>query len=325
MKSRMRPMVGVLGGVVAFSCTDQSAGNSVQTEDTVAARVISVDSILPWWSRPPLPVAVGILRVDSSNFDFSQAGSDGSDLDVRTLEGRAVPFDVVFWDKPGRAGRVQVRLDSDLLERGARFLFRWKLPSAHRADSAAVWADVPEAGRLAFNSVLVDDFEHGSLRNLLPGTQSWFASASDSATVSGPTLVSAGGDRTGTALRIAYSTRTSSKYCQIATSMGSGFHDIRALDSMVVWVRGSGQLSISFDRFVPGSDSKAWAHFALDTSWTRIRVRPRDLLPADGVGGNVGWDKVSPSVNNLTFLVVGNGTLAIDEVRLYGLNADDFR
>jgi hypothetical protein len=326
MNGKRWRFVSALGLLVAWSCTDDVAGNSVQTEDTVTARVIVVDSVLPYWERPLGGGAtVAFLRMDSTNFDFHRDSTDGADLDVRTLGGRSVAFRKVYWDPAKRIGRLQVRLDSELLGHGARFVLRWKLPPVERQDSAAVWKGITDNQSLLLNSAPIDDFEHGALFNLLPLAQPWFTSHSDSATVSALSLDSARHGRAGTAIGVSYTTKASSEYAQIGTTFGNGFYNLRSMDSLVAWVRGSGYLSVSFDHNGTDVHLKAWAHVTLDTAWKRIRIRPRDFDPANGVGGNQGWDKVCTTVSHLGFLVSGNGQMWIDDVRIYGVNADDFR
>jgi len=55
---------------------DRISGNTTQTENTVTARSILVDSVLPDWNRPAGWPTVATLRLDSSNFDFR--GSDSA-------------------------------------------------------------------------------------------------------------------------------------------------------------------------------------------------------------------------------------------------------
>jgi hypothetical protein len=71
---------------------------------------------------------------------------------------------------------------------------------------------------------------------------------------------------------------------------------------------------------------KAWTHIALDsTKWTRIRIRPTDFDTADNVAGNVGWNAVRSRVTTLTFMVNGGRDLYLDDIRMYGVDRDDFR
>ena len=315
-----------LAWVLLSGCAEGPvAGNSSETENTVKAFVLRVDSLLPEGIRPA-GTTVATLRLDSSNFDFAAVDSLGLELGVERLDGRGVPFETVFWDKRARRARLHVRLDSALTRPGSYLRVRWGLVPQVRSDSAAVWDALPDSLVQALSSVLVDDFEHGSTRNLLPSSSDWYCSASESASVSLLGLQPSGGGRAGSALGISYQADTvPERFALIGTRLGAGPRSLRGLDSLVVWVRGSGTVFVALDHLQGVKGPKAWMHVELDSSWMRLRVRPEDFDSADGLGGNVGWEGVRDSVTHLTFLVRGGSSLWIDDVRLHGLNRDDLR
>lgn len=318
----------VLGAacILAASCSeDRHTGNSSETENTLA-RIVSVDSLLPDWNHPKKVPTVATLRLDATNFDFSKADSTGSDVDVATQDSVPVPFATVFWDKRAKRARMHVRLDTTLLAGRSRFLVRWGRPRMARSNPAAVWLGIPDSQKLAINSVLVDDFEHGSMRNLLPIPQTWYTATSDSGRITSFTLGAAGARRTGNALGISYSANgTTGQYALIGTEMGPGTYSLRSLDSLVFFARGSGSFYPSFDHFVNNRGYKARTKVAIDSTWRRIRVRPVDFDTTVDASGNIGWPKIRDSVTNLTFMISGNGELWIDEIRIYGIDRDDLR
>ena len=130
--------------VAAFlpGCDDRSAGNSLETENAVAARVISVDSILPSWNRPFDQATIAVLRLDRTNFPFDSALGDGRDVVAESSEKRRIPFRIVNWDSARALARVEVRIEGALLAKGASFLLRWDGDSGPRTDSQAVWRAV---------------------------------------------------------------------------------------------------------------------------------------------------------------------------------------
>lgn len=327
-RSRLYQFAFVVG--LLFACSEERiTGNTTQTENTVSARTILVDSVLPAWNHPYWIPTVAILRLDSSNFDFSKSDSAGRDLEVTTEAGDSIPFDVIAWDKPARQGRLQVRLEKNLLAHGAKFVLRWSQPLKVRSDRSSVWRDIPDSQRLHINSVLVDDFERQTLRSRLPDSASWYRAASDdSVKTSDPVLVGAGSGRTGTALHFVYQTPPNTyKYALIGIALGSRGKpcNLRSMDSLVFWVRGSGRLSVAFDRLPPYSPGKAWLHKNLDVAWTRLCIKPDSLLQPDGIGENIGWNAVRDQVTNLTFLVSGGTDLYLDEVRMYGVDFEDLK
>jgi len=312
--------------ILAASCADdRHTGNSSETENTLA-RVISVDSLLPSWNHPERVPTVATLRLDASNFDFSKADSIGSDVAVETEDSAPIPFETVFWDKSGRRARLHVRLDTSLLSRHSRFLVRWGRAPQVRSNPGAVWKSLPDSQKLELNSVLVDNFEHGSMQNLLPIPQTWYTSTSDSGKIAWFTLGAAGAKRAGNALGIGYSANLiAGQYVLIGTELGPGVYNLRSLDSLVFYARGSGSFYPSFDRFTSGRGYKARMKVAIDSTWRRVRVRPADLDTTIDASGNIGWLKIRDSVTNLTFMISGNGELWIDDIRIHGIDRDDLR
>lgn len=312
--------------LLAAGCSaDRHTGNSSETENT-AAREVSVDSLLPDWNHPKQVPTVATLRLDATNFDFSKADSIGSDVDVATQDSAPVPFATVFWDKRGKRARLHVRIDTSLLGRNSRFLVRWGRPSQARGNPSAVWMGIPDSQKLEINSVLVDDFEHGSMQNLLPEPQTWYTATSDSAKISWFTLGAAGAKRTGNALGIAYSANTiTGQYALMGSKMGPGTYSLRSLDSLVFQVRGNGSFYPSFDHYVNRRGYKARTKVVIDSTWRRVRVRPVDFDTTVDASGNIGWSRIRDSVTNLTFMISGNGELWIDDIRIHGIDRDDLR
>jgi hypothetical protein len=324
MKTYARFLAAALAIFAVYACDNHLAGNSTQTENVVAARTILVDSVLPWWSRPLGAPTVAILRFDSANFDFQQTDSSGSDLAVEDEAGIPIPFDIVYWDRQARLGRLQVRIESDLQRPESRFVLHWGQPPETRSDPVAVWQSIPDGAVLAIGSVPVADFENRNDTTLLPTRPVWETAVGDSSTISPPTYVPAGGGRGGTALSVSYSTK-GPYYAVVKTPLvvGDSAKNIRAMDSLVFWVKGTkgSNLFIAFDH---ADAFKAWMLDTLDTSWKRIRIRPSDFVPASNPnGGNRGWVAVRDSATDLSFILNGGTSFQLDDIRIYGLNHDD--
>lgn len=317
----------VAGAIIGGCGEDRSSGISFETENVRAARlVLDVDSIAPPSQRLGWYPYVASIRLDSNNFMFDSAASDGSDVVVERMDGTAVPFAIQGWSSKDAWARLLVRIEGDLLAGGRTFLVRVDPEARYQSSASAVWAWIPDTLRSAWSSTLVDDFEHGELRNLLPNTSVWFTGKADSATLSPPTLVAAGGGRAGTAVRFDYNAPASRHdYVHFETKLSSHPVNFRSLDSIVFWARGQGILSVSLDHLWDGGGSKTWMHDDLDTAWRRWCVRPADFDPPGSTAGNLGWASVHDSVTHLTFFATGSGTVMLDEIRIYGLVKDDFR
>lgn len=311
-----------LAGVLA-GCADRAAGNTLETENAVAIRI---DTLL---SSPPQGTdrkSVGVLRLGAHNFAFERVGREGRELDFRKDDGAPVPFRIVFWDSAAALARIEIGLDSSLLRPQARLWMLWNQPSATRSDSSAVWSDIALRQRSLLSSVLVSDFEYGSLRSLLPEPTNWYSVPSESTSISKPEVVADSLSWSGGVLRVRYAAdSTKFRNVVLGLSLGSRPRVLRSMDSLVLRMRGSGRVSIALDRLYLPNEGKAWLHLPIAPTWKRVVVRPQDFLPAGGVGKNIGWEGVRDSVTNLTFLLTGGSEFYVDDIRIHGMDANDFR
>ena len=324
--------------IVLLACQEQrSTGTSTETENAVVARSFPVDSILPPVLGSDDDPVVATLRLDASSFDFSSSRADGRDLDVVGSDDSPIAFDLVAWEPTASRGRLRIRIDPWLRAEHATIKVRSGLPPARRSSSSAVWKGIPADLRVAWSSVLVDDFETGNLmRNRLPDSSFWFLGGS----IMNSGIASASSGRIGSALRLSCNANQcgNQRGLLAATMVSKGFRSLRSLDSIELWARGSGRLwvtlesldSIQIGRLARGKiDSiqprRAWSGRIVGSSWARLVVRPEDFDPADGQFGNVGWLAMRDSVNYVSFLLDGSSEIWIDDIRFHGIVADDLR
>lgn len=305
---------------------ERSAAISFETENVAAGLVLSVDSIAPPAQRLGWFPYVATVRLDTLVFNFRNS-TDGGDLVVEQMDHTPVAFAIQNWEPKQGWARIQVRLEGDLLAGGRKLRIRYDDAPVQSSNPAAVWAWIPDTLRNSWMSVLVDDFEHGELKNALPNQSVWFTGKSDSATMSTPTLVPAGGGRSGTAVSFEYSAVSSRNYYVLfETALSPRPVNFGSLDSIVFWARGNGTLSVSLDKLWPPDTTKTWMHSNLDsTAWQRWCVRPQDFDPPANIAGNVGWESIRDSITHLTFFATGSGKVMLDDIRIFGLNRDDFR
>lgn len=293
---------------------------------------LPVDSLVSEWMKPIQSPTVLTLRLNANNFTFAQALSDGRDLRIEDAAGRPVLFDRVRWDSSKQLAVIHLRL-GNLADTSRSFTIRWGRMGAVDPGRTAVWNGLSDSLRLALNSVFVDDFERRSSRTALPPpipSSWWFTRRSDSASVNPepgsdflPALQPAGAGRSGQALRIGYQA-TGLQWILVGTTLGTGPHSLAVLDSIVFWVRGTGNYSVSLENNSSEPWGKAWVHGDLDTLWTRVCVRPAlDFMPGDSSGGNIGWESVMDSITNLSFFGTNGQELWLDDIRLHGINIDD--
>lgn len=310
--------------IAATSCdSGRSAGGSFETEN-VSAFEVSVDSLAPAARRLGWTSYVATVRLDSQVYDFGK-NPEAGDLVVEKLDGTALPFAIHRWEAKAKWARIQVRLEGELLRRGARFRIRSGIVLLPLSDSAGVWSGIPARLQEEWTSVLVDDFESGANSNLLPAGNPWFTQRTDSTSISDPQWVGAGPGRPGQALKFDYVAPQYAGYVLLATELASHPVNFASLDSIVFWAKGQGILSVSLDHKDSVAGSKTWMHDDLDSNWTRWRVRPQDFDPPSANGGNHGWDSVHDSVTTLSFFASTSGTVMLDDIRFFGLHEDDFR
>ncbi|MEN9308430.1 MAG: hypothetical protein RL173_2362 [Fibrobacterota bacterium] len=321
-------IVAVIAVVAMVGCGEERiVGNSVETENSLS-RELSVDSLMEGRWPPYLGSIVVPIRLNRWNFDFKKADARGNGLGFEQLDGRPLPYELQAWDSAANLGRVRVRLESNLFGGGQKIRLRSKLgDTAFQPDSIATWAWIPQNIKDLWTSVLLDDFEDGDSTTMLVSKSKWRSGSVGTGFVNGPIFDAAGNGRRGNALRATYSAPNGS-YVVVATALGKVPHSLRAMDSLVFWMRGSGKMHVAFEHLKSGVGPKSWIQKTLDTAWTRVRIRPEDLEPA-GAPGNIytvyGWNTVRDSVTDLSFIVQDGSELHIDDIRLYGVDRDDFR
>lgn len=306
------------------------AAPTIGTEDPATwrySRTVRVDSLASNWMRPLSNPTVLTLHLDSSNFDFSQAISDGRDLRIFDAQGNPLAHQRARWDSVLRKAVIRVRIET-VVDSTTRIELRWGRPGAVDPSYAKLWNGIKDSVKQELYTLLIDDFEHNSIQTALPPpipANHWYWFASDSTVTITPdfatALQPAGAGRSGHALHFSYSDSLS-QWNKLGTALGSGSRSLATLDSIVFWVRGTGIYSLTFDN-LGTNGGKAWIHDSLDTIWTRKSIRPRDLMPEDSIAGNVGWNNVKDAVTNLTFFFGGGKDFWIDDIRMYGINRDN--
>lgn len=322
--------------LVIGSCAEPrslAGGTGTGTDNTVTARLVSlsIDSTMETTqgsTATPVPL---LLRLDSSNFRFEDARDDGADLLVTRADGRPLPTILRDWDKRARRASLWVRLDS--FRRGTRehLTLSWGHPDRVVASNpAGTWSGIPDSIRFARATVLVSDFESGTGAVSLPCRCNSFYSGE---TVDGALLLPvpharidsaigpAGAGRPGKALHVVYSS-TGLNYGLVGTRLGRGPNRFAGLDSLVLWLRGTGSLRVALENSLDTTvGSKAWVTIRPDTNWRRIAIRPSDFNAPTAAAR--GWRAIEDSVNTLSFFFHDGGEMWIDDIRLHGLTASD--
>lgn len=322
-----RAVLGMCFAFLAGCADDRSAGNSIETENSVAARVLRIDSIIGGTSTKTGNSAVVItLRLNSLNFSFSRSSTDGRDLRIETSGGDAIPFRIVFWDSVANVARVQVRLDSALLASGQGIRLCWGTQQPKPlSDSVATWSGFTASQMAMLTTTLVDDFEDGDDITALPWKYPWRSSLSAKNASLSWSIEDAAHGRSGKALRARFTADSVNSWVLVGVPFGASHHVFRSLDSIVFQARGKGVLTVALEHLDGALGPKTWKSIILDTAWKRIRIRPSDFDSADGVGQNLGWERVRDSVTDISFFGWTGSEFQVDNILLHGIVPDDLK
>jgi hypothetical protein len=87
-----------------------------------------------------------LLRLDGSNFDFSEAAADGRDLRIATSSGNLLPFELAAWDPTAKVAELWIMLDTLRIrdEKETLLLYWGNSAAAAVSDPAKVFA--PDGG-----------------------------------------------------------------------------------------------------------------------------------------------------------------------------------
>lgn len=329
--SRVGGACGVVAAVAGIhGCSfERSSGNSMETENSIAARELRVDSLIEgripsFWGNLVVPV-----RLDASNFDFRGADAKGLGIGLDRTDDVPLAYEVPYWDSVAKVGKVRVRLDASLLAPGAKIRLRWNIhkDSAPLPDPVATWWGISASRREEWTSLLLDDFEDGDDTNALANRSRWRLASVGTQGLAGPYFEAASGTRTGNALHFRYSS-PGGDYTVLGNTLGTRPNSLRGLDSLVFFVKGSGTLHVALEHLANGAGPKAWKQYTLASAWTRISLRPQDFDPA-GASGNIynnyGWAAVRDSVTDLSFILQGGADFWLDDVRFHGVDQGDLR
>ena len=297
---------------------------------------INPTDLISDWMRPLSDPFVLTLRLDSTNFNFSKAREDGSDLQLFTSKGAAVPMVIDSWDPDIKSASINIRLES-LKDTADTWTLEYGNPDAEAPQKVNVWKGISDSLWYELNSIENFNFESVSSRNDLPSPlrrESWYIqlhkkdTLTDSVTTS---FIDATGAITtssnwngGNVLHINYKV----DYPDIVvfgTHLTYHRHDWSRMDSLVVWMKTDGDFEIileSLDDTLNYKASYKGKGKGL-TEWKRYCVKPEDFTYK--IRDYHGWDIVRNKITNFTIFTYNSTELWLDNVRAYGVNRDDLK
>jgi hypothetical protein len=318
------------------SCADSGTA----TDNTVwsSRKLVRVDSLLDSTVAPTATAWPLLLKLDSSNFDFSKAKADGSDLRILRLDSTPVPFTIRNWDPQTQCGGVWIRLDSVRAGSNPDLILAWGNPRATTASNPAqTWAGIPDSVVTQQTSILVTDFEDGTGRIFSNKKRAFWASRSATtvpftspgtgtdvnAGIKDSGIYDAKNARLSKALQMKY-TATGSEWVLVGTLLGTQANSFVGLDSITLWLRGTGVARVALENNqIANGAGKAWLGISPTPVWKQYTIKPSDF---DAPAGNaVGWTRVRDSVTTFTIFGIKGGDFWIDDIRFHGMNLSEIR
>ena len=284
------------------------------------------------WMRPLSFPTVLVLRLTEENFDFSKAQKDGSDIRLYDGSGNLIPFEIDGWDTTINSATLNIRVES-AADTVRPWMLMWGDKKAKKIEDVNVWEGLSDSLVKALNSVTIFDFEEGSLYNALPAPlhNTWYIQPHDSATISealqkDPTSGIEKADSSifgKNVLHVQYQANKLGRYVVLGTRIANHKHDLSRLDSVEVWVKGSGDFEVVLETVVESDTNyKTTYKTSVNKNWTRVVITPSDFTSPDKKSYH-GWDVTRNKITRFTIFMYNGDDLWIDNAKMYGINLDD--
>lgn len=294
-------------------------------------REIEMEEVASDWMLPLADTTVVFVRLDSSNFNFSESMKNGNDLRFTDQSGNVLRSKIVSWDDTLFNAKIMVRLEGS--EDVESIQMYWGRKASADINDTNIWEGISDSLRLALNSVTLIDFESGKLESAFKyadgSTRNWYYGSQDTSVVTAPSIDNVeeafekDETRGGTVFHWEATSQSKYLWSMIASRISKHPTNISGLDSASFYAKGKGELGFVFEVLDEPTGKVKYVD-TLTGEWKRYSLTPEDFVEGDGKYGNMGWDFVKPRTTTLTFWVVGNAEIWLDDIRLYGVNRDDF-
>ncbi len=286
------------------------------------------------WMRPLTFPTVLVMRLNEDNFDFSKAQKDGSDIRLYDGNGDLIPFEIDGWDTTINSATLNIRVEN-AADTVRPWLLMWGDKKADKLKDVNVWKGLSDSLVTALNTVEILNFESGTKYNALPeplkNKFDWYIQPHDSATVKNdlnkdPTKGIEKADSSifgKNVLHVQYQANVKGRYVVIGTRIAEHAHDLSRLDSVEIWIKGSGDYDIILETIVESDTNyKTSYNGSANKEWTRVVVTPKDFGSPDNKSYH-GWDITRNKITRFTIFVYNGTDVWIDNVKMYGINLDD--
>ncbi|WP_405328330.1 carboxypeptidase regulatory-like domain-containing protein [Fibrobacter sp.] len=306
-----------------------------QLEQWAHARTIPLDSTVSDWMKPIAESTVVFVRLNETNFDFSEAMENGYDIRFTDQSGNRLAFRRAFWnsttqDAP-QSAEFQIRINGTSSVESIE-MYWGKTAALDASASSNIWAGLPDSLVKAIHSVKLIDFEKQKLETAFDysdGAREWYFLPQDSNVTTTPSSENASDafefneDRNGYVFHWKSSSKTRGKWSMIGTRINRIPASLEGIDSIAFYAKGKGELGFAIEVLEEPTGKTKYVD-NLDSTWKRFSFTPSDFVEGDGEYGNKGWDFVKARVTTFTIWIVDDSEMWIDDVILYGVNRDNF-
>lgn len=300
------------------------------------SRVIALDSIISDWMRPLADTTVIFVRLNETNFDFSEAMKNGNDIRITDQNGTRLQFKRAYWSDSLQQAELQIRINGT--ESVESLSMHWGKTAAIDASCNAsenkcdVWKDLPDSLITAIHSVKFLDFERQKLESAFDygdGKREWYFNPQDTNVTTIPTRENVqdgfekSDERGGYVFHWKSSSKKKGKWSMIGSRVNRTPSSLEGIDSIAFYAKGSGELGFAIEVLEEPTGKTKYVDY-LDSNWKRFCFKPSDFVAGDGEFGNMGWDFVKQRVTTISIWIVDDSEMWIDDVILYGVNRDNF-
>lgn len=295
------------------------------------SRTFETEEVASEWMLPLADTTIVFVRLDSSNFNFGEAMANGNDLRFTDQNGQKLRSKIASWDDSLMNAKIMVRLEG--CEGVESIQMYWGRKASADINDTEIWEGISDSLRLALNSVTLIDFESGKLESAFKyadgSTRNWYYGSQDTSVVTAPSIDNVeeafekDETRGGTVFHWEATSQSKYLWSMVASRISKHPTNISGLDSASFYAKGKGELGFVFEVLDEPTGKVKYVD-SLTGEWKRYSLTPADFVEGDSLYGNMGWDFVKPRTTTLTFWIVGNAEVWLDDIRLYGINRDDF-
>ena len=302
-------------------------------EQWAHSRTIPLDSTISEWMHPIADTTVVFVRLNSANFEFSEAMKNGNDIRFTDQNGKRLNFKKAFWNDSLQNAEFQIRINgTSSIENIVMFWGKMAaLDASTNASGNDVWTGLSDSLVTALHSVKLIDFEKQNLEctfDYNDGPRSWYFLPQDSNVTTSPSnenvqdAFEKSDERSGYVFHWESTSKEKGKWSMIGARISRTPTNFEGIDSIAFYAKGSGELGFAIEVLDEPTGKTKYVDY-LDSNWKRFSFTPSDFVEGDGEYGNKGWDFVKSRVTTITIWIVDDSEMWIDDVILYGINRDN--